>query len=257
MVANSALYDTLLTQLSQLSPLRAFEADAKVPAGARYPPQHCDFRMPPVDAAATLPPEEREDYFSLTFKTLKAPVRKFTLHTSSIRTVAQVKRHLSRVSNIPVSTMRLVLGGKGLVDSKLIGDYPIQSDSVIQIISRPAGSADPDADKATEVVAADEANPLSSVLEKEGDGSSSHPTSIVASAVSNKRSVEAQSTVAGHESDDESDDEAGVMTELTKDQLKQSNGAFRNELRQLVSRQFGASQATSVNRLLDSYFASL
>ncbi|KAJ1932199.1 hypothetical protein FBU59_006457, partial [Linderina macrospora] len=190
--------------------------------------------MPPItEAAATLPPEEREDYFSLTFKTLKAPVRKFTLHTSSIRTVAQVKRHLSRVSNIPVSTMRLVLGGKGLVDSKLIGDYPIQSDSVIQIISRPAGSADPDADRATEVVAADEANPLSSVLEKESDSTLSRPTNVVASAVSNKRSANAQRVDAGHESEDETDDEADQMTELTKDRLKQSNGAFRNELRQL------------------------
>ncbi|KAJ1932198.1 hypothetical protein FBU59_006456 [Linderina macrospora] len=45
MVADNALYDSLLVQLSQLSPLRAFEADAKVPAGARYPPQHCDFKV--------------------------------------------------------------------------------------------------------------------------------------------------------------------------------------------------------------------
>ncbi|KAJ2463111.1 hypothetical protein GGI03_004054, partial [Coemansia sp. RSA 2337] len=94
MSPDKSFFDATLAQLSQLSTLRALVADAKVPAGSRYPPKNYDFKA--TIQSMILPPEEREDYYSLTFKTLKAPVQKFTLHTSSIRTVAQVKRHLAR-----------------------------------------------------------------------------------------------------------------------------------------------------------------
>ncbi|KAJ1922126.1 hypothetical protein IW146_002795 [Coemansia sp. RSA 922] len=190
-----------------------------------------------------LPPEEREDYYSLTFKTLKAPVQKFTLHTSSIRTVAQVKRHLARVSNIPVANMRLVLGGKGLVDTKLIGDYAIPEDAVIQIISKPpvAGEA-ANAESAT--AAADEANPLSSVLNQE-----------------NERELAKEETVpiVAEEADDSTSEDnlvkpAESYTSETMEQLSERDSVFRTKLRELVDSQFSKGQAQRLAEDLDKFF---
>ncbi|KAJ2112782.1 hypothetical protein IW146_004366 [Coemansia sp. RSA 922] len=190
-----------------------------------------------------LPPEEREDYYSLTFKTLKAPVQKFTLHTSSVRTVAQVKRHLARVSNIPVANMRLVLGGKGLVDTKLIGDYAIPEDAVIQIISKPpvAGEA-ANAESAT--AAADEANPLSSVLNQE-----------------NEKEVAKEETVpiVAEEADDSTSEDnlvkpAESYTSETMEQLSERDSVFRTKLRELVDSQFSKGQAQRLAEDLDKFF---
>ncbi|KAJ1738484.1 hypothetical protein LPJ58_007230, partial [Coemansia sp. RSA 1591] len=79
-MTDASFFDATLAQLSQLTALRTRVADTPVPEGSRYPPQNFDFKMPPI-RTSTVSSEEREDYFSLTFKTLKAPVRKFTLHT--------------------------------------------------------------------------------------------------------------------------------------------------------------------------------
>ncbi|KAJ1923519.1 hypothetical protein LPJ71_000819 [Coemansia sp. S17] len=190
-----------------------------------------------------LPPEEREDYYSLTFKTLKAPVQKFTLHTSSVRTVAQVKRHLARVSNIPVANMRLVLGGKGLVDTKLIGDYAIPEDAVIQIISKPpvAGEA---ANAESASAAADEANPLSSVLNQE-----------------NERELAKEETVpiVAEEADDSTSEDnlvkpAESYTSETMEQLSERDSVFRTKLRELVDSQFSKGQAQRLAEDLDKFF---
>ncbi|KAJ2606731.1 hypothetical protein H4R99_000157 [Coemansia sp. RSA 1722] len=268
-MSDLSFFDATLAQLSQLSALRSCSADTKVPDGLRYPPGHFDFKMPSVQTSK-VPPEEREDYFSLTFRTLKTPVRKFTLHTSSVRTVAQVKKHLSRISNIPVNSMRLVLNGKGLVDSKLIGDYNIQDKSVIQIISKPATGATADdsptteeqSDKAALVDdAAAESNPLSSALKQQDTG-------ISATAVPQKkvpdggRSISAKDRVLAENSeyntDMSSDGESETkISQATKDQLKQSNSSFRNALREFVHTKFSNSQATAVDRALGEYFSTL
>ncbi|KAJ1963781.1 hypothetical protein GGI12_001842 [Dipsacomyces acuminosporus] len=215
--------------------------------------------MPPVQESA-LPPEEREDYFSLTFRTLKAPIRKFTLHTSSVRTVAQVKRHLARISNIPVASMRLVLGGKGLVDSKLIGDYPISKDSVIQIIAKPAGAADAQSAQETEKLnametAVSENNPLSSVLDKERSQQVSDAPAVISAAAHS--SAHADTHEHDYTSDASSEADPNAVSSATRDQLKQKNSAFRSGLRDLVNGQFGATQAAAVNSLLDSYLSTL
>ncbi|KAJ1853617.1 hypothetical protein GGH12_006019 [Coemansia sp. RSA 1822] len=241
-MTDASFFDATLAQLSQLTALRNRVADTAAPEGSRYPPQHFDFKMPPI-RTSTISSEEREDYFSLTFKTLKAPVRKFTLHTSSVRTVAQVKRHLSRISNIPVATMRLVLNGKGLVDAKLIGDYAIQDNSVIQIISKPAGSAPTPLLEADELSVVDEsvANPLSSAL-----------------GIKDLAAQVRERVPAGYVSDVSSDGESGtVLSAATREQLQQKNGTFRNNLRETVHAQFSGSQAEVVDRLLDDFFATL
>ncbi|KAJ2097543.1 hypothetical protein GGI09_003770 [Coemansia sp. S100] len=197
----------------------------------------------PAIQSMILPPEEREDYYSLTFKTLKAPVQKFTLHTSSVRTVAQVKRHLARVSNIPVANMRLVLGGKGLVDTKLIGDYAIPEDAVIQIISKPpvAGEA---ANAESASAAADEANPLSSVLNQE-----------------NERELAKEETVpiVAEEADDSTSEDnlvkpAESYTSETMEQLSERDSVFRTKLRELVDSQFSKGQAQRLAEDLDKFF---
>ncbi|KAJ1728751.1 hypothetical protein LPJ61_003870 [Coemansia biformis] len=232
MVSDMAFFDATLERLSQLSVQRAFSADTRMP----------NIQKPLV------PLEERVDFYSLAFKTLKAPVRKFTLHVSSVRTVAQVKRHLSRVSNIPVTAMRLVLNGKGLVDTKLIGDYSIQPDDVIQIISKPAGTASA-SETAQEPAVADvpEINPLSSTLAQ----AEPRPAISAAGRV-------AEVAVAEDVTDASSDaDACVVLSKSTKDQLQQKNGTFRNNLRELLHTQFGGSQADAVDHTLDSYFASL
>ncbi|KAJ2390283.1 hypothetical protein H4S02_001945 [Coemansia sp. RSA 2611] len=246
MAADTSFFDATLAQLSQLAVQRNLAASAAVPDSARYPPPHFDFKMPAI-RTSTVSSEEREDYFSLTFKTLKAPVRKFTLHTSSVRTVAQVKRHLARISNIPVATMRLVLNGKGLVDSKLIGDYAIQDSSVIQIISKPAASSPSPLPEADELAVVDTAaeNPLLRVLSGGGTAAAkARATAMVAES--------------GEASDASSDGESGVvLSAATKEKLQQRNSAFRNNLREVIHGQFGSSQAGVVDRLLDSYFATL
>ncbi|KAJ2357336.1 hypothetical protein IWW50_001971 [Coemansia erecta] len=246
-MTDASFFDATLAQLSQLTVLRNLVADTAVPEGSRYPPQHFDFKMPAI-RTSTVSTEEREDYFTLTFKTLKAPVRKFTLHTSSVRTVAQVKRHLARVSNIPVATMRLVLGGKGLVDSKLIGDYAIQENSVIQIISKPAGAAPSPLPEADELAVVDESavNPLSSAL-----GAKQPPQQDLAAQVRKR-------VPADYTSDASSDGESSVtLSPATKEQLQKKNSAFRNNVREVVHTQFGGSQAEAVDRLLDGFFATL
>ncbi|KAJ2851327.1 hypothetical protein IWW36_001224 [Coemansia brasiliensis] len=244
MAADTSFFDATLAQLSQLAIQRSLATDTTVPEGSRYPPQHFDFKMPAI-RTSTLPSEEREDYFSLTFKTLKAPVRKFTLHTSSVRTVAQVKRHLSRVSNIPVSTMRLVLNGKGLVDGKLIGDYAIQKSSVVQIISKPAGATPSPVPEAEEMAVVEDSNPLLHAL--------SHKEKNIALE---QKAKEVQRS--GYASDATSDGESHVeINSATKEQLQQKNSSFRNNLRKLIHDQFGNTQAGAVDRLLDNYFASI
>ncbi|KAJ1719173.1 hypothetical protein LPJ53_006017 [Coemansia erecta] len=256
-MADISFFDATLAQLSQLSALRSCSADTRVPDGTRYPSGHFDFKMPPIKTA-TVPSEEREDYFSLTFRTLKAPVRKFTLHTSSIRTVAQVKKHLSRISNIPVNNMRLVLAGKGLVDSKLIGDYNIQEGSVIQIISKPVGtSADSPALEEAEKVAlvdaaAIESNPLSSALKQQN----ASPTAAAADT-GKARALQAENSE--YATDASSDGESGSTTisQSTKEQLTKPNSAFRNSLRELIHTKFSSSQAAVVDRALGDYLASL
>ncbi|KAJ2377558.1 hypothetical protein GGI05_006852 [Coemansia sp. RSA 2603] len=212
--------------------------------------------MPPIKTA-TVPSEEREDYFSLTFRTLKAPVRKFTLHTSSIRTVAQVKKHLSRISNIPVSNMRLVLSGKGLVDTKLIGDYNIQEGSVIQIISKPVGaSADsPGLEEAEKVALVDaaaiESNPLSSALKQQD--------AAPASATDTGKARALQAANSEYATDASSDGETGntTISQSTREQLNKSNSAFRNSLREFIHTKFSSSQATAVDRALGEYLETL
>ncbi|KAJ2040266.1 hypothetical protein H4S03_001148 [Coemansia sp. S3946] len=240
MSPDKSFFDATLAQLSQLSTLRALVADAKVPAGSRYPPKNYDFKA--TIQSMILPPEEREDYYSLTFKTLKAPVQKFTLHTSSVRTVAQVKRHLARVSNIPVANMRLVLGGKGLVDTKLIGDYAIPEDAVIQIISKPPVAGE--AANAESATAADEANPLSSVLNQE-----------------NERELAKEETVpiAAEEADDSTSEDnlvkpAESYTSETMEQLNERDSVFRTKLRELVDSQFSKGQAQRLAEDLDKFF---
>ncbi|KAJ2786607.1 hypothetical protein GGI15_001381 [Coemansia interrupta] len=213
--------------------------------------------MPPIKTA-TVPSEEREDYFSLTFRTLKAPVRKFTLHTSSIRTVAQVKKHLSRISNIPVNSMRLVLAGKGLVDSKLIGDYNIQEGSVIQIISKPVGTSagSPALEEAEKVALVDaaaiESNPLSSALKQQD-------VSPAAAADTGKaRALKAENSE--YATDASSDGESGgntTISQSTREQLTKPNSAFRNSLREFVHTKFSSSQAAAVDRALGEYLATL
>ncbi|KAJ2612073.1 hypothetical protein H4S08_002871 [Coemansia sp. RSA 1365] len=254
MATDLSFFDATLAQLSQMSVQRSLATETRIPDGLRYPPQNFDFKMPPI-RTSFVASEEREDFFTLTFKTLKAPVRRFTLHTSSVRTVAQVKRHLSRVSGIASNNMRLVLGGKGLVDSKLIGDYAIQDDSVIQIISKPAGATPsplPEADEVS-VVDAAQANPLSSVL-----GQRSGTAKDVDAAVAQAAAMERNHAATGYTTDASSDGESGMtLNQATKDQLQQKNSAFRNNLRELIHNQFSSSQAGVVDRILDGHFASL
>ncbi|KAJ1668813.1 hypothetical protein IW140_000120 [Coemansia sp. RSA 1813] len=261
MSTDALFFDSTLAELNSLTAsIRTFAADSKVPLDARYPPKSYDFQMPPIQSTQ-LASEDRQDYFTLNFKTLKAPVRKYTVHASSVRTVGQVKRHLSRISNIPVSTMRLVLGGKGLVDTKLIGDYNIQKDSVIQIISKPAGGAATPvgAEEAEQLAlidgeATEMSNPLLSALGRggEGKGDPQGHDAVMKKSMAGLR--------AHHEytSDASSDGESSTtMSHTTKEQLQKNNSAFRNSLRDLVHGQFGTSQATIVDRLLDTYFESL
>ncbi|KAJ2742406.1 hypothetical protein GGI20_004508 [Coemansia sp. BCRC 34301] len=230
---DKSFFDAKLAQLSQLSTQRALTLDAKVPAGLRYPPKSYDFKMPAIQAMI-LPPEERSDYYSLTFKTLKAPVQKYTLHTSSVRTVAQVKRHLSRVSNIPVGNMRLALGGKGLVDGKLIGDYAIPEDAVIQIISKPMAAGE----AAVSEVSADASNPLSSVLNQEMEVEAEKEQ-----GTAEKVPPAAMTT----------DDDGSRVNEESKRRLRDGNGVFRTKVRELVFKHFSQSQASAV----DSHLAML
>ncbi|KAI9503204.1 hypothetical protein BX070DRAFT_252592 [Coemansia spiralis] len=257
MATDADFFNTTLAQLSKLtSSVRTFAADTKVPDGIRYPPKNYDFKMPAIQTTS-LAPEDREDYFTLTFKTLKPPVRKFTVHASSVRTVTQVKRHLSKISNIPVNSMRLVLNGKGLVDSKLIGDYAIQDDSVIQIISKPSGSPLPEAENlslaGSAADAADISNPLSSVLDKETGG---FEEGVISARI--KKAKAGLPDASEYTSDASSDGEsAQIISQQTKAQLQQKNSAFRNSLRELVHSQFGSSQAGNVDRLLNDYFESL
>ncbi|KAJ2710527.1 hypothetical protein H4R19_003705 [Coemansia spiralis] len=251
MVSDVSSFDAMLAQLSPLSVQRAFSADTRVPEGARYPPKHYDFQMPDSNKPL-VPTEEREDFYSLTFKTLKAPVCKFTLHVSSVRTVAQVKRHLARISNIPVGSMRLVLNGKGLVDSKLIGDYSIQPDAVIQIISKPAGAAAEEAAGEADVADVPDVNPLSSAL-----GADERRPALPAV----ERIIEdtaAATPAAGDTTDASSEADGGAtLSKAAADQLQQKNGSFRNNLRQLLHAEFSGSQADVIDGLLDGYFASL
>ncbi|KAJ2785302.1 hypothetical protein H4R18_000626 [Coemansia javaensis] len=259
MATDLSFFDATLAQLAQLPVQRVLAADTRVPAGARYPPKHFDFKMPAIQVPL-VPSEEQADYFSLTFKTLKAPVRKFTLHVSSVRTVAQVKRHLSRLSNIPADSMRLVLGGKGLVDTKLIGDYAIPDGAVIQIISKPTGALSPapseqeqpeQPEQGAGALAAAELNPLSSALSPSGG---QKPTQAAAAAAVARAAAEG----AGDATDASSDGEQSTaLDDSTRSLLRQKNGAFRNNLRELLHAEFGSSQADAVDRLLDSYFASL
>ncbi|KAJ2690808.1 hypothetical protein IWW39_000468 [Coemansia spiralis] len=199
----------------------------------------------PAIQSMILPPEEREDYFSLTFKTLKAPVQKFTLHTSSVRTVAQVKRHLARVSNIPVANMRLVLGGKGLVDTKLIGDYSIPEDAVIQIISKPPVAGE--AAMAEVPAAASDANPLSSVLNQE---SKEEVTKEEAAMSTSDKTDSSGSDDGEHRAPED-------LTEETMKELGDSESAFRTKLRELVHSHFGKGQGEAVNSALGKTFGSL
>ncbi|KAJ2458480.1 hypothetical protein GGF42_002041 [Coemansia sp. RSA 2424] len=234
MSQDKSFFDATLAQLSQLSTLRALSLDSKVPPGSRYPPKNHDFKMPAIKSMM-LAPEERSDYYSLTFKTLKAPVQKYTLHTSSVRTVAQVKRHLSRVSNIPVSNMRLALGGKGLVDGKLIGDYVIPEDAVIQIISRPAVAGGEPA--AVSEMTADDANPLSSVLNQENEKEEKED---VRPAKEIAKAVEVGDGIA--------------VSEETKAQLREGNSVFRTKLRELAFEHFGQDQASAVDAHITTLF---
>ncbi|KAJ2832766.1 hypothetical protein FBU31_002026 [Coemansia sp. 'formosensis'] len=184
--------------------------------------------MPP----AMLLPEAREDQ-TLTFKTLKAPMQKFTLRTSSVRTVAQVKRHLARVSNIPVGSMRLVLGGKGLVDTKLIGDYAIPENAVIQIVSKA-----PAAGEAAETLAADGANPLSNILNQENE-----------MEVVEEETVESMAAAAGEMDGD--DGPYNYLTEETRERLGDSESEFRANLRKFLKTQFSKGQAQYITDMLD------
>ncbi|KAJ2488666.1 hypothetical protein IWW37_004607 [Coemansia sp. RSA 2050] len=198
----------------------------------------------PAIQSMILPPEEREDYFSLTFRTLKAPVQKFTLHTSSVRTVAQVKRHLARVSNIPVANMRLVLGGKGLVDTKLIGDYAIPEDAVIQIISKPPVAGEADMAEMPAAVAASDANPLSSVLNQESEREV--PKEEVAMSTSDKTD--------SSESDDAMCKDPEDLAEKTREELGDRDSAFRTKFRELAYSHFGQGQGEAVDSLLCGTF---
>ncbi|KAJ1893320.1 hypothetical protein LPJ81_005388 [Coemansia sp. IMI 209127] len=256
MATEDLFFSSTLAELSELTTsVRTFAADSKVPATTRYPCKTYGFQMAPVQTVQ-LASEDRQDYFTLNFKTLKAPVRKYTVHASSVRTVGQVKRHLSRISNIAVPTMRLVLAGKGLVDTKLIGDYNVAQDAVIQIITRPAGDAggavtptteEEEEDEAEKLAVVDQANPLLSALGKRN---------VVVS-----REAAMQKSMAGlheqHTSDASSDGEGSSVSQTTKEQLQARNSAFRNSLRSLVHGQFGASQASIVDRHLDTFFTSL
>ncbi|KAJ2725404.1 hypothetical protein GGI07_001283 [Coemansia sp. Benny D115] len=267
-MADTAFFDATLAQLFKLPALRTCNADTKAPEGLRYPPGHYDFKMPSIQTAA-LPAEDREDYFSLTFRTLKAPVRKFTLHTSSIRTVAQVKRHLSKISNIPVSSMRLVLNGKGLVDTKLIGDYSIQDKSVIQIITKSVTSAPGEsaADDSVGVIdaEAEESNPLSNALRLQESQAQSQEDINSAIGQTTREFINSQEAAAagdGHHeyhTDASSDFEADrqVINETTKSQLKMENSSFRNGLRELVHTRFSSAQAAAIDRAFDDFFSTL
>ncbi|KAJ2079309.1 hypothetical protein H4R24_003863 [Coemansia sp. RSA 988] len=254
MATDLSFFDATLAQLSQLSVQRSLSTETKIPEGSRYPPQNFDFKMPPIKTSLVAS-EEREDFFTLTFKTLKAPVRSFTLHTSSVTRVAQVKRHLSRITGIASNNMRLVLGGKGLVDSKLIGDYAIPKDSVIQIISKPAGASPsplPEADKVS-VVDETQVNPLSNEL-----GKRSGTTKGVDEAVAHAAAKERNHTATGYTTDASSDGESGTaLSQATKNQLQQKNGTFRNSLHELIHNRFSSNQAGVVDRILDGHFASL
>lgn len=193
--------------------------------------------------------EDREDFFTLKFKTLRPPIRHFTLHTTSVRTVAQVKRHLSRVSNIPQGQMRLVLGGKGLVDQKLIGDYRGVHDgsSVIQIISKPAAAATGTGDQ-TPVseaeqmeVMAEQMNPLSNALEKDEPHYQQQ-----------QQQQQRVLRAAGEESS--SEEESRVLNQQTLAKCKEPNGALRNSLRTLLHTHLPGRQAELLDTRLDNEF---
>ncbi|KAJ2862513.1 hypothetical protein GGI22_002170, partial [Coemansia erecta] len=136
----------------------------------------------------------------------------------------------------------------------LIGDYNVAQDAVIQIITRPTGDAGGAATPTTEreeeeeaekLEVVDQANPLLSALGKRNDVS---------------REAAMQKSMAGlheHTSDASSDGEGSSVSQATKEQLQARNSAFRNSLRSLVHSQFGASQASIVNRHLDTFFTSL
>ncbi|KAJ1894986.1 hypothetical protein LPJ66_004857 [Kickxella alabastrina] len=239
---SSSFFDATLAQLSQLSALRACNPDTKAPEGTQYPPASYDFKMPSIQPAAASA-RVREDNLSLNFRTLKAPVSKFTLETPSIRTVSQVKKHLSRLSNIPANSMRLVLNGKGLVDSKLIGDYTIQDSSVIQIISKPAGVGSGDSLVGTEEV---ESNPLSSALKQQAETESGDTVDV---------DMEHQQEPTADAPIDNDTEQA--ISQSTKEQLKQVDSPFRIALRELVYSKFDSSQAAAVDRALEEFLSKL
>ncbi|KAJ2415074.1 hypothetical protein GGI10_001943 [Coemansia sp. RSA 2530] len=219
MSPDKSFFDATLAQLSQLSTLRALATDTKVPAGTRYPPKNYDFKA--------------------------TPVQKFTLHTSSVRTVAQAKRHLARVSNIPVANMRLVLGGKGLVDTKLIGDYSIPEDAVIQIISKPPVAGE--AAMAEVPAAASDVNPLSSVLNQESKEEVAKEEAAVSTSDKTDNSG----------SDDGENRAPENLTEETMKELGDSESAFRTKFRELVHSHFGKGQGEAVNSALGKTFDTL
>ncbi|KAJ2004091.1 hypothetical protein H4R26_002705 [Coemansia thaxteri] len=239
MPSDSSFFDATLAQLSQLSASRTLASDSKVPSETRYPTGHFDFKMPTISETAG-DEQQRTNSLTLTFKTLKAPVNKFTLQTSDVRTVAQVKRQLSRMCNVPVSGMRLVLGGKGLVDSKLIGDYAIQSDSVIQIISgKPTTSEEPVGGGG----AVDSVNPLSSVLDQESKTAVLEDSPAVLKPAENRSDERARDRVA--------------ISQATREVLQNRSCAFRVGLRELIHGHIADSgQARAVEDLVDKAFDS-
>ncbi|KAJ2553528.1 hypothetical protein EV175_002908 [Coemansia sp. RSA 1933] len=257
MATDAQFFTSTLAELSELTAtVRTFAVDTKVPSSARYPIKQYAMQMP-QEQTTGVETSERQDYFTLTFKTLKAPVRKYTVHASSVRTVGQVKRHLSRIANIPVTAMRLVLGGKGLVDGKLIGDYNVPQDAVIQIITRPAGTATPpvvgEEAEQLRVLAEEMNNPLRSVLGQEQQKEEAPAETVM------KRSIAGLAATNEYTSDasSEAGEEVTTMEQATRDQLQKTNSAFRNSLRDLVHMQFGTSQAMIVEKQLDTYFSTL
>ncbi|KAJ2909019.1 hypothetical protein GGI21_002301, partial [Coemansia aciculifera] len=131
--------------------------------------------------------------------------------------------HLSRVSNIPVASIRLALGGKGMVDGKLIGDYAIPEGAVIQIISKTGGG-----DDVSEAVApVDADNPLSSVLNQE---------SAAAMAVDEKKEEE-------EVKEQLPPPPSSTISEDGKKLLLQEPSVFRTKLRELVYKHFKQADA--------------
>ncbi|KAJ2659582.1 hypothetical protein IWW48_003421 [Coemansia sp. RSA 1200] len=266
-MTDALFFNSTLAELSKLTAsVRALSADSKVPAAAKYPALRShDLKMPDIQIRAIAGGDkeedgEQQDYFTLNFRTLGTPVRKYTVHVSSVRTVSQVKRHLSKISSIPVDSMRLVLAGKGLVDTKLIGDYNVRGDSVIQIISKAAGSATPplagtagDDDglmRANSNSLGDEvSNPLLTAL---GRSEPADRDAVMKKSIAGLRDTPDDTSDASSDAEDQS-----TLTQATRTQLTKSDSAFRSELRRLAHAQFSPNQATLVDSLLDTYFKTL